>query len=172
VTVDPLAAVESRLQAALGIEHTEDLGTLVRRHFLRFAVATGDEPYLARIAALPADQRAPAPVLYLPGILHWTPGPLDHELRTDGLAPRDAPGIDAADAAGAALNVMHGGQAITFGRTAYEGTKVSARRRLVTATRKTGRAGDFLIAVTTTTFVDGDDDTLAMCDDTILVVPR
>jgi hypothetical protein len=167
VTGDPLAPVEARLRSRIGDTTTEHVGVLRRHDFLRFAVATGDTDYVERIHGLPPGAPAPAPALYLPGVLHWTPGPLEVELRPDGLTARDAPGVE-----GEAVNVMHGGQAITFHRQVWEGAAVRARRQLRRADRKTGRSSEFLLVVTTTQYQDGDDALLTTVDDTILVVPR
>ena len=168
MTVDPLDAIEHRLHSRLGAITTEDLGVLRRHDFLRFAVATADVDYLDLVDGLPHGAPAPAPSLYLPGILHWTPGPAEADLRPDGLTERDAPGVDRE-----AVNVMHGGQAITFGRLAHEDTRVCARRQLRSVERKVGRSAAFLVVVTTTEFFAGEDDApLLSVDDTILVVPR
>ena len=85
MTVDPLDAVEQRLHGRLGDITSEDLGVLRRQDFLRFAVATADVDYVGLVDGLPHDAPAPAPPLYLPGILHWAPGPAEAELRPDGL---------------------------------------------------------------------------------------
>jgi hypothetical protein len=167
VTGDPLASVEVRLRRRIGKEQIEHLGILRRDDFLRFAVATSDSHYLDLVDRLSPGAAAPAPPLFLPGILHWTPGPLEADLRPDGLTERDAPGVGEE-----AVNVMHGGQAITFDRTAYEGTDVRAKRRLRSVERKVGRSAAFLLIVTTTDFLDRDDLRFVTVDDTILVVPR
>jgi N-terminal half of MaoC dehydratase len=167
VTGDPLAPIEARLRGRIGEATTEHLGVLRRHDFLRFAVATGDTDYLERMHALPPGASAPAPALYVSGVLHWTPGPVEVELRPDGLTARDAPGVE-----GEAVNVMHGGQAITFHRQVCEGAAVRARRQLRRAERKAGRSAEFLLVVTTTQYHDGDDALLVTVDDTILVVPR
>jgi hypothetical protein len=160
-------AIERRLAAALGNTTTEALGVLQRREFLRYAAAAGDDAYVAATESIPSSEAALAPVMFLPGILHWTSGPHEHDLRGDGLAPRDAPGVE-----GENVNIMHGGQKIAFHRRAVEGMRVSAHRTTHTAQRKHGRAGDFLVVVTTTEFVDDTGDALATVDDTILVPPR
>jgi hypothetical protein len=160
-------AIEQRLAGRLGVTTTEHLGVLHRRDFLRYALAAGDEVYVAATEALPADERALAPVMFLAGILHWTAGPHECELRADGLAARDAPGVGEEP-----VHIMHGGQAMTLHRRAVEGMDVTAHRRMHTADRKRGRADDFLVVVTTTTFVDESGETLAAVDDTILVLPR
>ena len=167
MTSDPLASVEERLRSRVGEETTEELGILRRHDFLRFAVAVGDADYLEMVSRLAPGERAPAPALFLPGTLHWTPGPVEDDLRPDGLAARDAPGVG-----DEAVNVMHGGQAMTFHHAAYEGTRVRARRQVRRAERKTGRSARFLLVVTTTRYHDGDDVLLVTVDDTILVVPR
>ena len=165
---DVLSAVESRLAAAVGEETEEDLGVLRRLDFLRFAVAAEDGAYLERVAKIPAGERAPAPTLYLPGILHWTPGPLETELRPDGLARRDAPGVADDDE----VNVMHGGQDVELHAIVTEGMHVHALRRMTSAARKSGRSADFLVVQTTTRFMDSDATALATVVDTVLVVPR
>ncbi len=164
---DLLAPIEDRLRMRLGAVEVEDLGTPRRRDFLRFAVAAGDATYLELAATLREGDLAPAPVLYLPGTLHWAEGPAEAELRPDGLSHRDAPGVEVE-----AVNVMHGGQDITFHGRAHEGTRVEARRRLRAVERKAGRTGDFLVVTTTTEFVADGETSLAVVDDTILVVPR
>ena len=164
---DPLAPIEARLQHRLGEETTEPVGILQRHDFLRFAVATGDSDYLTMVDGLPPDEPAPAPMLYLPGTLHWTPGPREADLRPDGLTGRDAPGV-----IDEAVNVLHGGQAIVLVRPALEGMKVRARRQLRRAERKAGRSGDFLLIQTTTRYDDDREQLLVTVDDTILVVVR
>jgi hypothetical protein len=158
--------VEARLASAAP-PAPEDLGRLERPAFLRFAVATGDDPYLERAARWPADRPLVAPLLYLPGILHWTPGPLEAELHPDGLAPRDAPGVEPDDP----VTVMHGGQSIGFAGPVLEGMRVAADRGAPSVRRVRGRSTDFLLVVTETRFV-ADGTPLLALEDTILVVPR
>jgi hypothetical protein len=164
---DVLAPIERRLRLRVGAEDVEDLGTLHRRDFLRFALAAGDTTYLELVAALPEGELVPAPVLYLPGTLHWAEGPAESELRPDGLSDRDAPGVE-----DEAVNVMHGGQDIRFLDRSGEGMRVEARRHLRAVDRKAGRSGDFLVVTTTTEFVADGVARLALGDDVILVVPR
>ena len=159
--------VEQRLLAAVGSSSTEELGVLNRRDFLRYALAAADDDYVATTEHVPLDERAAAPVMFLPGILHWTAGPHERELRADGLAARDAPGVTDED-----VNVMHGGQRIEFHQRAIEGMRVVARRELRTVDRKQGRGGDFLVVVNHTRFLDEAETLLATVDDTILVLGR
>jgi N-terminal half of MaoC dehydratase len=168
MTRDPLAKVEERLRNQVGDITTERLGVLRRHDFLRFAVASADADYLELIDGLPPGAPAPAPTLYVPGILHWTPGPVEAELRSDGLTERDAPGVGEE-----LVNVMHGGQVIAFHRPVCEGADLHARRMLRSVERKVGRASTFLLVIATTEFAAGDDDSpLITVDDSILVVPR
>ena len=160
-------AVEQRLRTAVGAPSMEDLGVLNRRDFLRYALAAGDDDYVATTEQLPLGARAAAPVMFLPGILHWTAGPHERELRADGLAARDAPGVTDED-----VNVMHGGQRIEFHQRAVEGMRVVARRELRSVDRKHGRGGDFLVVVNHTQFLDETKTPLASVDDTILVIAR
>jgi hypothetical protein len=168
---DVLAAITARLRPLVGVTTTEHVGVLQRRDFLRFARAAGDEAYLARAAAGGADvcdagDACAAPVLYLPGILHWSP-PDESELRPDGLARRDAPGVE-----DEAVNVMHGGQTIEVHEPAREGMHVTVERTLRRAERKEGRVAPFLVVVTESRFVDEGARLLSVVADTILVVPR
>jgi len=161
-----LDVIEERLRSVLNAASTEDLGVLQRRDFLRYALAAGDDVYVTEAERASENERLRSPVMFLPGILHWTVGPHERELRADGLAARDAPGVT-----DEAVNVMHGGQRIEFHRRATEGDRVTAHRMLVRVDRKRGRNGDFLVTVTTTRFVRESDE-LATVDDTILILER
>jgi hypothetical protein len=167
--VSALDDVELRLASRVGNTEHEDLGVLTRRDFLRFATATNDQRYLEMVRAEPFDRAVPAPLLYLAGILHWASGPSGAELRADGLARRDAPGVTEPE--DEHLNVMHGGQSIAFHARAYEGMEVRASRLLLSAQRKHGRDRNFLLVTTSTAFV-ASGTRLADVDDTILVLAR
>jgi hypothetical protein len=167
VISDPLARVEAQLRLRLGEETAEHVGILRRHDFLRFAVATGDDDYLAMVESLAPGVVASAPLLYLPGTLHWTPGPRGDDLRPDGLTDRDVPGVTDEP-----VNVLHGGQEMRFLRPAVEGMDVHAQRHLRRVARKAGRSGEFLVVLTTTRYHEHDGQLLVTVDDTILVVPR
>ena len=126
--------------------------------------AANHESLPGSMPSIPPNRGPPA--LYLPGILHWAPRP-DAELRADGLAPSDAPGVGDEP-----VNVMHGGQAIELHAPAREGVRVRAERVMRRAERKTGSTSSFLAVVTETRFVDDAGRLLTAVDDTILIVPR
>ena len=155
--------VEQRVTALIGVTNTEDLGILDLHHFRRFALACGDARSVDEADEVPDI----APLMYLSGVLHWGAGPPEASLRIDGLARRDAPGVENED-----VTVMHGGQQLTFHRAVRSGARVFAHRSVTEVKRREGRSGGFLAIDTVTRYQQDNGTALIDSIDTVLVLER
>ena len=163
--VDILEQVCVRARARTGQVASETLGPLTVRDFCRYAVAVGDNGYLAAARSAEADGRpVQAPALFVTGILGWEDGPATEDLYPDGLAPSASPCTD-----GLPVTQMHGGADVEISQLPTAGSVLQADRRIEGATLKQGRTGPFAVLRLATAFRDGDGNALITCRESIIV---
>jgi hypothetical protein len=157
--------VLARADEAAGRWEAEDCGVVTVKDFCRYAAALNDAAYIERARA---DEAAGLPVtappLFLAGTLSWEDGPVEGELRPDGLAARESPCTE-----GLPVRQVHGGESVRLGRPLVAGTRVRAERAIRSAARKAGRSGGFVVLTVTTRFTGEDGAELASVDETIIV---
>ncbi|XVQ09794.1 FAS1-like dehydratase domain-containing protein [Spirillospora sp. CA-255316] len=162
---DPLEEVLSRAKELAGRWEAEDCGVVTVKDFCRYAAALNDGGYIARARADEAAGRpVTAPPLFLAGTLSWEDGPVEGELRPDGLAARESPCTQ-----GLPVRQVHGGESVRIGRPLVAGTRVRAERAVRSAARKAGRSGDFVVLAVTTRFTSEEGGELASVEETIIV---
>ncbi|MGW2048427.1 FAS1-like dehydratase domain-containing protein [Streptomyces sp. NPDC001858] len=143
----------------------EDCGTMTVRDFCRYAAALNDDEYVRRARAREAaGEPVEAPALFLAGTMSWEDGPVERDLRPDGLAVRESPCTQ-----GLPVRQVHGGQSVRLMRPPVAGTRVTASRAVVSAQRKQGRSGAFVLLALTTRFTSADGSELTAVDETIVV---
>ncbi|TYK46950.1 hypothetical protein FXF68_24330 [Actinomadura decatromicini] len=163
---DPLDEVCARAESLVGTVERERLGEVTVRDVCRYAVAVGDDGYAAVARADEAAGRpVVAPPMFLTGVLSWADGPPEGELRPDGLAARESPCT-----AGLPVRQVHGGQAVRLLAPVTAGTVVHAERRLTSASRKHGRAGDFVVLALRTDYTDAAGTPLVVMDESVIVL--
>lgn len=161
-----LAEVLARAEGLVGRWEREDCGVVTAKEFRRYAAAVDDTGYLrAARAAEAAGRPVTAPPLFLTGILSWEDGPVEAELRPDGLSARESPCTR-----GLPVRQVHGGQSVRLGRPLEAGARVRADRAVRSATAKRGRSGDLVVLAVTTRFTGEDGAELASVDETIIVM--
>ena len=157
--------VVARAEEAAGRWEAEDCGVVTVKDFCRYAAALNDAGYVRRARADEAAGRpVAAPPLFMTGMLSWDDGPVEGELRPDGLAARESPCTQ-----GLPVRQVHGGQSVRLGRPLVAGTRVRAERAVRSAARKSGRSGEFVLLSVTTRFTGEDGAELATVDETIIV---
>jgi hypothetical protein len=161
----PLDEVLARAKELTGRWEAEDCGVVTVRDFCRYAAALNDASYIRRARADEAAGRpVTAPPLFLAGTLSWEDGPVEDELRPDGLAARESPCTQ-----GLPVRQVHGGESVRLGRPLVAGTRVRAERAVRSAARKSGRSGDFVLLSVATRFTGEDGAELTSVDETIIV---
>lgn len=165
--VDVLEQVCARARARAGQIASETLGILTVRDFCRYAVAVGDDDYLAAARSSAASGRPVlAPALFVTGILGWGDGPPTKELYPDGLGPADSPCTH-----GLPVTQMHGGQEVEITRQPAADDVLRADRIIEGAAVKQGQAGPFAVLRLATTFRDEHGEALATSRESIIVLP-
>ncbi|MEW9552047.1 MaoC family dehydratase N-terminal domain-containing protein [Nonomuraea sp. NPDC050783] len=166
-TLSPaLAEVLARAGELAGRWEDEDCGVVTAKEFRRYAAAVNDTAYLRDARAAEAAGRpVTAPPLFLTGVMSWEDGPVEDELRPDGLAVRESPCTR-----GLPVRQVHGGQTVRLGGPLVAGTHVRALRAVCSAAPKRGRSGNFVVLGVTTRFIDEDGTDLASVDETIIVM--
>lgn len=107
-----LDEVLSRARKLIGQWESEDCGVLGVKDFCRYAAALNDVDYIRRARAQEAaGEQVVAPALFLAGTLSWEDGPVEGELRPDGLALRESPCTQ-----GLPVRQVHGGESVRLGR--------------------------------------------------------
>lgn len=163
-----LAEVLARAGDLIGRWEREDCGVVTAKEFRRYAAAVDDTGYLRTARAAEAAGRpVTAPPLFLTGILSWEDGPVEAELRPDGLAARESPCTR-----GLPVRQVHGGQSVRLGSPLVAGARVRADRAVRSAEAKRGRSGDFVALAVTTRFTGEDGTELASVDETIIVMDQ
>jgi hypothetical protein len=163
--VSVLDEVLSRAGDLTGRWEAEDCGVVTVKDFCRYAAALNDAAYIEQARADEAAGRpVTAPPLFLAGTLSWEDGPVEGELRPDGLASRESPCTQ-----GLPVRQVHGGESVRLGRPLVAGTRVRAERAVRSAARKSGRSGEFVVLSLTTRFAGEDGAELASVDETIIV---
>ncbi|WP_456208301.1 FAS1-like dehydratase domain-containing protein [Streptomyces sp. LZ34] len=161
-----LDEVLSRARGLLDEWQDEDCGAPTVKDFCRYAAALNDGAYIRRARALEAAGRAvEAPALFLAATMSWEDGPPEQELRPDGLARRESPCTQ-----GLPVRQVHGGQSVRLVRSPVAGARVTASRAVVSARRKRGRSGEFVLLGVQTRFLSHDGSELAAVDETIVVL--
>jgi len=164
--VSALDDVLSRARGLMGRWEDEDCGTVTVKEFCRYAAAVDDIDYLRRARAREAaGEPVEAPPLFLAATMSWEDGPAEEELRPDGLAARESPCTQ-----GLPVRLVHGGQSVRLTRAPLAGTRVTASRALVSAERKHGRSGDFVLLGLSTRFISPGGTELTAVDETIVVL--
>jgi len=164
--VSALDDVLSRARNLMGRWEDEDCGTVTVKEFCRYAAAVDDVDYLRRARAREAaGEPVEAPPLFLAATMSWEDGPAEEELRPDGLAARESPCTQ-----GLPVRLVHGGQSVRLTRAPLAGTRVTASRALVSAERKHGRSGDFVLLGLTTRYTSPDGTELTAVDETVVVL--
>ncbi|MFI0355730.1 MaoC family dehydratase N-terminal domain-containing protein [Actinomadura sp. 9N407] len=162
---DVLDEVLSRARDLAGRWEAADCGVVTVKDFCRYAAALNDAAYIGRARAdESAGRPVTAPSMFLAGTLSWEDGPVEDELRPDGLAARESPCTQ-----GLPVRQVHGGESVRVGTPLVAGTRVLAERAVRSATRKAGRSGDFVVLAVTTRFTGGDGTELVSVDETIIV---
>jgi hypothetical protein len=164
--VSTLDEVLARARSLVGRWEDEDCGTPTVKDFCRYAAALDDADYIVRArereaAGAPVE----APVLFLAATMSWEDGPTERELRPDGLAARESPCTQ-----GLPVRQVHGGQTVRPGRAPLAGSRVTASRAVVSAERKQGRSGPFVLLGLSTRFTSTDGTELTAVDETIVVM--
>lgn len=163
-----LQAVLARVGARVGEPDRQVLGVAGVELFRRYAVATGDDAYLADSeAALREGREVIAPPLFVANVTSWDGTPVEAALRADGLAATESPGTAGLDVA-----QVHGGQRIELGEPLVAGTTVEVARTLLGAEPKRGRSGVFVRLhqrADLTADVGGQRRLLARVEETIIV---
>lgn len=156
-----------RAGGLLGEWREEDCGTATVKDFCRYAAALNDDAYIRRARAREAaGEPVTAPPLFISGMLSWDDGPVEDEMRPDGLAARESPCTE-----GLPVRQVHGGQSVRLGRPLVAGTRIRAARAITSADHKRGRSGEFVLLGVTTRFTDAaDGGELAVVDETIVVL--
>ncbi|MEU6141683.1 MaoC family dehydratase N-terminal domain-containing protein [Streptomyces sp. NPDC047081] len=163
---DVLDEVLARAGALVGAWEREDCGVLAVKDFCRYAAALNDLDYVRRARAREAaGEEVVAPALFLAGTMSWQDGPAEDDLRPDGLAARESPCTR-----GLPVRQVHGGQSVRLARAPVAGTRVTASRALMSADRRRGRGGDFVLLGVTTRFTAPDGAELMAMDETIVVL--
>jgi hydroxyacyl-ACP dehydratase HTD2-like protein with hotdog domain len=166
--MDPLDEVLARAAELTGREETERLGTPTVKEFCRFAAVFDDEEYIERARDDEAAGReVVAPALFLIATMGWDDGPIESELRPDGLSARESPCTH-----GSPVQQVHGGQSVSFGVPLVAGNELRAIRTLKSAQRKEGRSGPFVLLTVSTRFVTVDGIELAISDENMVVSPQ
>ncbi|MER5935816.1 MaoC family dehydratase N-terminal domain-containing protein [Streptomyces sp. NPDC001928] len=161
----PLHEVLARARELVDRWEYEDCGTVTVKEFCRYAAAVDDADYIRRARALEAaGEPVEAPPLFLAATMSWEDGPVEGELRPDGLAVRESPCTR-----GLAVRQVHGGQSVRLMRPLVAGARVTASRAVVSAQRKHGRSGAFVLLALTTRFTSADGSELTAVDETIVV---
>src|SRR5690606_13549962 len=119
----------------------EDCGTVGVKDFCRYAAALNDAAYIRHARALEAaGEPVAAPPLFISGMLSWEDGPVEAEMRPDGLASRESPCTQ-----GLPVRQVHGEQSVRLGRPLVAGDRIRAARAITSATHKRGRSGEFVL---------------------------
>jgi len=161
----PLHEVLSRARGLVDRWEHEDCGTVTVKDFCRYAAALGDDNYIRRARAREAaGEPVEAPSLFLAATMSWEDGPVERDLRPDGLAVRESPCTP-----GLAVRQVHGGQSVRLMRPLVAGARVTASRAVVSAQRKHGHSGAFVLLALTTRFTSADGSELMAVDETIVV---
>ena len=160
-----LEEVVARAPSLIGRWEAEDCGVLTVKDFCRYAAAVGDEAYAGRARAREAaGEPVEAPALFLAAMMGWEDGPAEDELRPDGLAVRESPCTQ-----GLPVRLVHGGQSVRLAGVPVAGARITASRALISADRKGGRSGEFVLLGVTTRFTAEDGTELMAVDETIVV---
>ena len=161
-----LDEVLARARSLVGRWEDEDCGTVTVKDFCRYAAALNDADYIRRAREQEAaGALVEAPVLFLAATMSWEDGPVERDLRPDGLAARESPCTE-----GLPVRQVHGGQAVRPGRAPIAGSRITASRAVVSAERKQGRSGAFVLLGLSTRFTSTDGDELTALDETIVVM--
>ncbi|WP_210575108.1 MaoC family dehydratase N-terminal domain-containing protein [Streptomyces sp. GESEQ-4] len=165
-TTAALDEVLSRARKLIGEWETEDCGVLRVKDFCRYAAALNDTDYIRRARAQEAaGEPVVAPALFLAGTLSWEDGPVEGELRPDGLALRESPCTQ-----GLPVRQVHGGESVRLGRPPVAGARVTASRAVTSADHRRGQSGEFVLLGVTTRFTAEDGEELMAVDETIVVL--
>ncbi|MGW3415033.1 FAS1-like dehydratase domain-containing protein [Streptomyces sp. NPDC000888] len=164
--MNALDEVLARARALVDRWEDEDCGTLTVKDFCRYAAALNDVHYL-REARVREVEGAPveAPVLFLASTMSWEDGPVEQDLRPDGLAARESPCTQ-----GLPVRQVHGGQSVRLTRAPLAGTRVTASRAVTSVAYKKGQSGDFVLLGVTTRYTAPDGGELTAVDETIVVL--
>lgn len=161
-----LEEVLSRARGLIGRWEGEDCGVVTVKDFCRYAAALNDVAYIQRARAQEAaGQPVEAPALFLAAMKNWADGPVEQELRPDGLAAGESPCTH-----GLPVRQVHGGQSVRLVRPAIAGTRIIASRAVISAEPRRGRSGEFVTLGITTRFVTEDGDELVVVDETLVVL--
>lgn len=156
----------SRARKLIGQWESEDCGVLGVKDFCRYAAALNDVDYIRRARAQEAaGEQVVAPALFLAGTLSWEDGPVEGELRPDGLALRESPCTQ-----GLPVRQVHGGESVRLGRPPVAGARVTAARAVTSADHRRGKSGEFVLLGVTTRFTAEDGEELMAVDETIVVL--
>ncbi|WP_043662567.1 FAS1-like dehydratase domain-containing protein [Streptomyces xylophagus] len=163
--MNALDEVLARARSLVGRWEDEDCGTVTVKDFCRYAAALNDADYIERARKQEAAGAVvEAPALFLAATMSWEDGPPERELRPDGLATRESPCTE-----GLPVRQVHGGQTVRLLRAPVAGDRVTASRAVVSAERKQGRSGAFVLLGLTTRFTSADGTELTAVDETIVV---
>lgn len=161
-----LEEVVTRARTLIGRWESEDCSVLTVKEFCRYAAAVGDDAYVSRARAREAaGEPVEAPPLFLAAMMSWEDGPAEDALRPDGLAARESPCTQ-----GLPVRQVHGGQSVRLGRIPVAGARITASRAVISADRKGGRSGAFVLLGVTTRFTSEDGRELMAVDETIVVL--
>jgi acyl dehydratase len=148
-----LSLIYEQIKRELNKPRRIPVGTLQRREFQRFAVASDDhnplffDDTVARACGYPA---VVAPPLYLSSVMGWEAGPPQEALRLDG-----TPAADATALAIEGLRLMGAGQELEFHRPATDGTAVVMEFSVSSVELKQGRSGALLVIEVQKKYLDG-----------------
>lgn len=164
--MNALDEVLTRARSLVDRWEDEDCGTVTVKDFCRYAAALNDAGYIDRARKREATgEPVEAPALFLAATMSWEDGPPERELRPDGLAARESPCT-----MGLPVRQVHGGQTVRLLRAPVAGCRVTASRALISAERKQGRSGPFVLLGLTTRFTSADGTELTAVDETIVVM--
>lgn len=137
-----------------------EVGPILRRDLIRFAVVTGDTLSAARLTGGGRE----APPMYLTSVLDWGAGDPREQARGDGLSPREAPYVGDHD-----VRIVHGGQQLRWYRPLLDDAgELLAERHVRGAAVRSGRAGDLAVLHLETRYSEVGRGLLTRCRETIL----
>lgn len=161
-----IPAVYEEVKRQIGKTVRFRVGTIERRDFQRFAIASGDcnplffDDDFARAAGHPS---AIAPPLYLSSVLGWEPGPPQESLRPDGTTGQETPSMPLGG-----LRLMGGGQEIEFHRPVTDGMEVTMEVGAEAVELKHGRSGDLVVITLARKYFDHNEQLLAVSRETFI----